>query len=80
MRLKGTKYEKVNKLPNNALSLRDYAEANGMCSGAYVQVKYDRFKEGYKKSDGTVVKGENPGYKIVCWNGINFAISDKKCN
>lgn len=65
MRLKGTKYDKIKDLPANAKTCRDFAEANEMCSGAYVQVKYDRWQEG---------KGNFPGYHIRCWQGINMVI------
>ena len=65
MRLKGTKYPKINELPENAKTCRDYAKANNMCSGAYVQVKFDRWEKG---------KGEFPGYYIKCWQGINMVI------
>ena len=67
MRLKGTKYEKLEgDLPKGAMTCRDFAKAKGMCSGAYVQVKYDRFTDGISKV--------NPGYTIKCWNGINMVI------
>lgn len=65
MRLRGTKYRQINTLPEGALTPRKYAEANNMCSGAYVQVKYDRFVNGI---------GSDPLYTIRCWNGINFII------
>ena len=65
MRLKGTKYPKIDELPDGAKTCREYAEANGLCSGAYVQVKFDRWEKG---------KGQFPGYYIKCWNGINVVI------
>ncbi len=67
MRLKGTKYEKIEKLPDGAVTCREYAEKNELGSGAYVQVKYDRFLNG---------KGKYPGYDIRCWNGINVVIQN----
>ena len=68
MRLRGTKYDKIETLPANAQTPREYANDNNMCSGAYVQVKYDRFING---------KGEQPPYIIRCWNGINFVIPNQ---
>lgn len=76
MRLKGTKYEKVDKLPNNALTVNEYAEVHGMGSAAYVTIKYDRFKQGYKNKAGNILFGEKTSYKIVCWKGINFCVTD----
>jgi hypothetical protein len=65
MRAKGTKYEKVNEIPNNALQVSVYAEQQGIRNPAYVCVKYDRYLHN---------KGSYPGYKIVCWNGTNIVI------
>ncbi len=72
MRLKGTKYKKVDKLPKDALTVREFAEVNEMGSAAYVQVKYDRYNDGYKTPTGKFLNAPHPGYDIVCFQGINF--------
>lgn len=72
MRTKGTKYQKVNELPDNALPVSVFAKKNRISSAAYVHVKYDRFKFGYKKKDGSTAFGEDPGYYIVCFYGTNY--------
>lgn len=67
MRTKGTKYQKVDKIPATAMPVSVFAENNGIRNPAYVCVKYDRYLAG---------KGSYPDYKIVCWNGTNIVIPD----
>lgn len=69
MRIKGTKYPMVNELPNNAMAVSQYAAAKDMQVG-HIYVKYERFASGYKNGN----KGADPGYSIVCWQGINFVV------
>lgn len=80
MRLKGTKYEQVQILPNDALPVGLYAREHGISSPSYVCVKYDRFINGYTKKDGSKGTGENPGYKIVCYHGTNYVIDQPIVN
>lgn len=80
MRLKGTKYEQVHVLPTGALPVGTYAREHGISSPSYVCVKYDRFKEGYTKKDGSKGQSEDPGYKIVCYHGTNYVIDQPNVN
>lgn len=73
MRRKGTKYDKVEILPEGATPISEYARDNET-SSAYVHVKYDRFKFGYKKADGTIAYGQKPRYKIVDYKGTAYVI------
>ena len=63
----GTKYPKVDKLPKGAALLSTYKDVIGVKNAATVCVKYDRYLNGTSKT--------NPGYKIVNFQGMNFAIS-----
>ena len=71
MRINGTKYPTLDKLPASAKPVSLFARENNMQIG-HVYMKYRRFIDGYK--NGT--KGENPYYKIRCWNGTNYVIPD----
>jgi hypothetical protein len=74
MRTSGTKYDSIDQLPQGALPVSKYARKHTKWSPAYLHVKYDRFKFGYKKKDGSLVYGEDPGYTIVCYEGTNYVI------
>lgn len=63
--MKAVKYEKVDKLPDNAVKVSIYAESIGQRHPAYIQVMYDRFLAG---------KGSNPGYTIINFQGSNFVV------
>jgi hypothetical protein len=63
----GSKYPKVDELPEGAYLLSAYKDVLGLKNAASVCVKYDRFLDN---------KGAYPGYKIVNWQGLNFAIPD----
>lgn len=60
MRLKGTKYEKIERLPRNAVPVSRYAADNNTAVG-YIYIKYER-------------KGSAAGYTIRCFKGSNFVI------
>lgn len=64
----GTKYPQVEILPKGAQLLSAYKDVIGVKNAATVCVKYDRFLSGESKTD--------PGYKIVNFQGLNFAISN----
>jgi len=64
----GTKYPQVTTLPKGAQLLSAYKDVIGVKNAATVCVKYDRFLSGESKTD--------PGYKIVNFQGLNFAISN----
>lgn len=64
MRIEGTIYPPINKLPASAVVVSKYATDNNTAVG-YVYIKYKRFKAG---------KGEDPGYTIRCFQGSNFVI------
>ena len=64
MRKKGTKYEKIDTLPSNALVVSLYAKEK-KTTGHHVVQRYDRFVAG---------TGFDPGYTIKCFQGINFVI------
>jgi len=65
MRANGTKYEEIKALPPNAKAVSVYAAEIGQRNPAYICVKYDRYLKG---------EGENPGYTIRCWQGMNIVI------
>lgn len=64
----GTKYPTVNELPKGAQLLSAYKDVIGVKNAATVCVKYDRYVNGTSKS--------NPGYKIVNFQGMNFAVTE----
>ncbi len=61
----GTKYPSVDELPKGATLLNVYKHTLNLKNAASVCVKYDRY---------LADKGPNPGYKIVNWQGFNFAV------
>ncbi len=67
MRIDGTKYEIIDRLPSNAVNVRQYANNNNMAVG-HVYVKYERFITG-KSSN-------KPNYTIRCFQGMNFVIPE----
>lgn len=80
MRTNGTKYDKLDTLPDGALPVSIWAKQHDITSPAYVNVKFDRFKFGYKKKDGSIAFGEDPGYRIGCYSGINYVYPIKVKN
>lgn len=63
-----TKYQKVDELPKGSLRVSLFAKEHGIKNPDYVYVKYDRhLKLGWV----------HPGYKIVSFQGINFAVAEK---
>jgi len=71
MRLKGTKYEKIDVLPPNALPIGVFARKQGI-NHNYVYVKHDRhFHPKPGKNPGAY-----PGFVIRCWHGTNYVIPD----
>jgi hypothetical protein len=64
----GTKYPSVEVLPKGAQLLSAYKDVIGVKNAATVCVKYDRYINGLSKTD--------PGYKIVNFQGLNFAVSN----
>lgn len=73
----GTKYEPIEELPAGAMPISAYASVEGVKNTSYVYVKYDRYKFGTPKKDGTIAYGEHPGYEIRDYNGIAFVIKAK---
>lgn len=65
MRIKGTKYESIDKLPAKGLPVSTFAQSQGL-QVPQVYIKYDRFTTGKSSS--------NPGYIIRCYLGSNFVI------
>ncbi len=65
MRIKGTKYETVTKLPANALPVSKFAKQMGYTSPSYVHVKYNRYQKG----------GNHPGYDIIDFQGTCWVIN-----
>lgn len=63
MRLKGTKYEAIPKLPAKAQPVSTFASEHGMAVG-YVYIKYER----------ALVSGKSAGYSIRCFMGTNYVI------
>lgn len=74
MRIEGTKYDDIDLLPGNAMPVSIYAKKYKVRSPAYVYVKFDLFKFGYKKKDGSMAYGEDPGYEIRAHHGICYVI------
>lgn len=69
MRKNGTKYTAIDRLPNNALTVSKYANQQGIAV-AQVYTKYERHITGYLNGN----KGSDPGYSIVCWQGMNWVV------
>jgi len=69
MRIKGTKYPEVKKLPSGAVPVSKYAFDNEMQVG-HVYMKYKRH---YEPMEGKAA-GPKPDYIIRCWMGANFVI------
>jgi len=65
--MKAKKYDKVDKIPDNAVKVSIYAEMINQKNPAYICVMYDRYLAG---------KGSYPKYKIVNWQDSNFVIPD----
>jgi hypothetical protein len=72
MRTQGTKYDKVAVLDAGAMPVREYARRNNISSPAYVHVKYDRYKFGYKTAAGKDLHGPYPGYDIIEYFGACY--------
>jgi len=64
----GKKYPQVTELPEGASLLSAFKDGIGLKNAASVCVKYDRYLSG---------KGSDPGYKIVNFQGLNFAVLQK---
>lgn len=65
MRIKGTKYPKIERLPENALPVRMYADEIDT-QVPQIYIRYERFKTGKSRKD--------PGYEIKCFQGSNYVI------
>lgn len=75
MRINGTKYNKVNILPAGALPVSVFARQMNWAT-AYVYIKYNRHDPGYINKKRQLVQAPNPGFKIVCYEGMNYVISE----
>lgn len=75
---KGTKYDPIDDLPPGAIPVSAYARENKIPNTSYVYVKYDRYRFGYKKGDGTPAIGEKPVYKIVDYKGMAYVVPADK--
>ena len=74
----GTKYEKIDRLPANALPVSVYARQFEIKSPAYVYIKYDRYKFGTTKGKGknkTTTHSDHPGYDLVDFHGTCYVIN-----
>lgn len=69
MRLNGTNYANIDKLPDDAKPVSKWAELNQTAVG-YVYIKHDRH---FKPKEG-VKPGPHPGYIIRCYQGTNYVI------
>ena len=71
MRTKGTKYDKVIVLPDDAMPVSEYVRRKGdeISSIAYLHVKYDRHRFGYITKAGKELFAPYPGYRIVEYFG-----------
>ena len=63
----GSKYPKVATLPDGAVPVSEFSKIQGFKNPAYVYVKFERYQAG---------KGEAPGYTVINWQGINFAVPE----
>lgn len=73
MRKNGTRYRVIETLPAKALPVSQYACETGYQIGS-VYMSFKRFKEGYVTAKGTKTHGNDPGYEIRCYKGMNFVI------
>jgi hypothetical protein len=69
MRIKGTKYEPIDQLPETAKPVSKYATENNTAVG-YIYIKYKRYLDGETTT--------NPGYTIRCYLGMNFVIPNNQ--
>ena len=69
MRIKGTKYPAIDKLPSGAMPVSRFADKEKMAVG-YVYIKYERH---FNPQPGKKA-GEYPGYVIRCFQGSNYVI------
>ena len=63
----GSKYPKVATLPKAEGPVSEFSKIQWFKNPAYVYVKFERYKAG---------KGEAPGYTVINWQGINFAVPE----
>jgi len=79
MRIKGTKYESIESLPDNAipvsLFVAKYGKKHNVRSSAYAHTKYDRHYMGYKTPSGEFKHTSHPGYDIVDFHGTCYVIN-----
>lgn len=68
-------YEEIEKLPKNAIRISEYASKIGT-TASYIHLKYNRHING-QKVKGKIYPGEDPGYTIKQFKGINFVIPNK---
>jgi len=64
----GKKYPQVTELPEGASLLSAFKNEIGLKNAASVCIKYDRYLAG---------KASHPGYVIVNYQGLNFAVLQK---
>jgi len=69
MRIKGTKYPAIDKLPSGAMPVSLFAKEKNMAVG-YVYIKYER----HFNPEPDKNPGEYPGYIIRCFQGSNYVI------
>lgn len=68
-------YEEIEKLPKNAIRISEYANTVGT-TASYIHLKYNRHINGQKVKE-KIYPGEDPGYTIKQFKGINFVIPNK---
>lgn len=78
MRTNGTKYDKVDSLPADALPVSEYFRRNSdsISSTSYLHIKYDRHRFGYSGSNGTKF-APYPGYRIIDYFGQCYVTETK---
>lgn len=79
MRINHTKYEQHEALPPEAIPVsafqRKYGRKYNIASTAYVHVKYDRHKFGYRNKAGELLHTDYPGYDIIDFHGTCYVIN-----
>ena len=66
MRRNGTKYESIDRLPDDAQPVSLFAAGQNTAVGV-VYIRYDRYLAG---------KGKDPGYRILGYMGMNWVVAN----
>lgn len=69
-----TKYPSIEALDSDAMTVSQFARKYKFYNPAYVHLKYDRYKFGYKTTTGKKSNAPYPGYDIYDFKGNCYVI------